>query len=64
MFQAKSNQSIFKHLQNHLRVAGRLVHHRHEGAHNLGSGVVHTLCYTCLKPNPIEAFSKPYFIDD
>ena len=67
MFQAESNGSIFKHLQNHLHGAGRLVHQGHRGAHNVGGGVVewfilyviHVLSLI-LKSN--EAFSKPYLI--
>ena len=62
MFWAKSNGSIFKHLQYHLYGAGRQVHQGHGGAHNVVGGLVNTLCYTCFKPSflsyPIEMFSN------
>ena len=40
LFQAESNGSIFKHLQNHLQWAGRLVYQGHGDAQNVDGGVV------------------------
>ena len=43
IFQAKSNGSIFRRVQNYLHGAGGLVQQGHGGAHYVDSGVVRTL---------------------
>ena len=60
IFQAESNQSIFRILENDLHVAGGQVQKEPWGVHHVGDGVVQITSCKSLKPNFSSWYPKSF----